>query len=57
MGIATVALIDSIVKVTTRQSDRVPIASEVAMAPANREEAMCARRLSKPAVPGDRIIF
>jgi hypothetical protein len=57
MGIATVALIDSIVKVTTRQSDRVPIASEVAMAPASREEAMCARRLSKPAVPGDRIIF
>jgi hypothetical protein len=57
MGIATVALIDSTVKVTTRQSDRVPIAIEVAMAPANREEAMCARRLPKPAVPGDRIIF
>jgi hypothetical protein len=57
MGIATVALIDSTVKVTTRQRDRVPIAIEVAMAPASREEAMCARRLPKPAVPGDRIIF
>ena len=33
MGIATVALIDSTVRVTTRQSDSVPNASEVAMAP------------------------
>ncbi|KRR01658.1 hypothetical protein CP49_21850 [Bradyrhizobium valentinum] len=56
MGIATVALIDSTVKVTTRQSDSVPIASEVAMAPSNREEAMGARRLSKPTVPGARVM-
>jgi hypothetical protein len=55
-GIATVALIDSTVRVTTRQSDSVPIASEVAMAPSNREEATGARLLSKPTAPGDRII-
>src|SRR6185295_5666163 len=55
-GIATVALIDSTVRVTTRQSDNVPIASEVAMAPSNREEATGARLLSKPTAPGDRII-
>jgi hypothetical protein len=55
-GIATVALIDSTVSVTTRQSDSVPIASEVAMAPSNREEATGARLLSKPTAPGDRII-
>jgi hypothetical protein len=34
----------------------VPIASEVAMAPSNREEATGARLLSKPTAPGDRII-
>ena len=56
MGIATVALIDSTVRVTTRQSDSVPIASEVAMAPSSREEATSARLLSKPTAPGDRII-
>jgi hypothetical protein len=56
MGIATVALIDSTVKVTMTQSDSVPIASEVAMAPSNREEATGARLLSKPAVPGTRIM-
>ena len=56
MGIATVALIDSTVRVTMRQSDSVPIASEVAMAPSNREEATGARLLSKPTAPGDRII-
>ena len=39
IGIAMVALIDSTVSVTTRQSDSVPIASEVAMALASREEA------------------
>jgi hypothetical protein len=55
-GIATVALIDSTVRVTMRQSDSVPIASEVAMAPSNREEATGARLLSKPTAPGDRII-
>ncbi len=33
MGIATVALIDSTVRVTMRQSDNVPNASEVVMAP------------------------
>jgi hypothetical protein len=56
MGIATVALIDSTVRVTTSQSDSVPIASEVAMAPSNREEATGARLLSKPTAPDDRII-
>jgi hypothetical protein len=56
MGIATVALIDSTVRVTMRQSDSVPSASEVAMAPSNREEATGARLLSKPTAPGDRIM-
>ena len=56
MGIATVALIDSTVRVTMRQSDSVPIASEVAMAPTNREEATGVRLLSNPAAPDDRII-
>lgn len=56
MGIATVALIDSTVRVTVTQSDNVPIASEVAMAPSNREEATGALLLSKPTAPGDRII-
>ena len=51
-----VALIDSTVKVTMRQSDNVPIASEVAMAPSNREDATGAQPLPKPAVPGDRIM-
>ena len=51
-----VALIDNTVKVTMRQSDSVPIASEVAMAPSKREEATGARLLSKPTAPGDRII-
>jgi hypothetical protein len=56
MGIATVALIDSTVRVTARQSDNVPIASEVAMAPSNRGEATGARLLSKPTAPDDPII-
>ena len=56
MGIATVALIDSTVKVTMTHSDNVPIASDVAMAPSIREEATGARLLSKPTAPGDRII-
>ena len=55
-GIATVALIDSTVRVTMRQSDSVPIASDVAMAPSNREQATGARLLSKPTAPDDRII-
>jgi hypothetical protein len=56
MGIAMVALIDSTVSVTTRQSDSVPIASDVAMAPSNLEEATGARLLSKPTAPDDPII-
>jgi hypothetical protein len=56
MGIATVALIDSTVSVTTRQSDSVPIASDVAMAPNNREEVTGVRLLSKPTAPDNRII-
>ena len=55
-GIAMVALIDSTVRVTTRHSESVPIASEVAMAPSNREEATGARLLSKPTAPDDPII-
>jgi hypothetical protein len=51
-----VALIDSTVSATTRHSDNVPIASEVAIALVIREEAIDAGRLSKPAVPGDRIM-
>jgi hypothetical protein len=57
MGIATVALIDSTVKVTTRQSDRVPIAIEVAMAPASREEVTGAGWFAKPTVRGNRIML
>jgi hypothetical protein len=56
MGIAMVALIDSTVRVTTRQRDSVPIASDVAMAPSNLEEATGARLLSKPTAPDNRII-
>ena len=56
MGIATVALIDSTVSVITRQRDNVPIATEVAMAPSNREEVTGVRLLSKPTAPDDRII-
>jgi hypothetical protein len=56
MGIATVALIDSTVNVTTRQRDSAPIASDVAMAPDNREEVTGVRLLSKPTAPDNRII-
>jgi hypothetical protein len=56
MGIAIVALIDSTVSVITRQRDNVPIATEVAMAPSNREEVTGVRLLSKPTAPDDRII-
>jgi hypothetical protein len=51
-----VILIESAVSVTTRHSDNAPIAREVAMALASREEATGAGRLPKPAVPGDRIM-
>jgi len=51
-----VAVIDSTVSVSTRHSDNVPIASEVAIAPVNREDATGAGQRSKPAVPGDRIM-
>ena len=50
------ALIDSTVIVTTRQSESVPNANEVAMAPIILEDATGARLPSKPIVPGDRII-
>ncbi len=53
---ASVALIDNTVSVTTRHSDNVPIASEVTMAWVNREDATGTRRLSKPAVPDDRVM-
>ena len=56
MGIAIVALIDSTVSVITRQRDNVPIATEVAIAPSNREEVTGVRLLSKPTAPDDRII-
>ena len=51
-----VTLIESTVSATTRHSDNAPIASEAAMALVNREEATGTERVSKPAVPGDRII-
>ena len=51
-----VALIDNTVSVTTRHSDSVPIASDVAMALASREEATGAGWFAKPTVPGDRIM-
>ena len=52
-----VTLIDNTVSVTTRQSDSVPIASEVAMALASREEATGAGWFAKPTVPGNRIML
>ena len=52
-----VTLIDNTVSVTTRHSDSVPIASEVAMALANREEATGAGWFAKPTVPGNRIML
>jgi hypothetical protein len=56
IGIAIETLIDSTVSVATRHSDSAPIASVAAMALVSREEATGAGRLSKPAVPGDRIM-
>jgi len=52
-----VTLIDNTVSVTTRHSESVPIASEVAMALANREEATGAGWFVKPTVPGNRIML
>ena len=51
-----VTLIESTVSVTTRHSDSAPIASEAAMALVSRDEATGARRLTKPAEPGDPIM-
>ena len=48
--------VESTVRVTTRQSDRAPIASEAATASVSRGEATGAERPSKPAAPGDRIM-
>ena len=56
IGIAMVPLIESTVSVMTRQSDSAPIASEAAIALVNWEEATGVRRLTKPAVPVDRIM-
>ena len=55
-GIATVALMVSTVSMTARQSDSVPIASDVAMALVIRKDATGAGRLAKPTGPGDRIM-
>ena len=51
-----VTLIDSTVRVTIRHSDSAPIASEVATAWVNRDEATGAERLAKPTAPDDRIM-
>ena len=56
IGMAMVTLIESTVSVTRRQSDSAPIATEVAMALRSWEQARGAKRLSKPAAPGDRIM-
>jgi hypothetical protein len=55
-GVAIETLIDSTVSVTTRHSENAPIASVAAMALVNREEATGAGRLTKPTMPGDRIM-
>jgi len=49
-------LIESSVRVTTRQSDSEPIASDAVTASISREEATGAERPLKPAAPGDRIM-
>jgi hypothetical protein len=56
IGIAMLTLIESNVRVTIRQSDSEPIASEAATASINRDEATGAARSSKPAAPGDRLM-
>lgn len=50
------ALMETTVIVTTRQSDSVPNASEVAMAPRSLGDATGARLPSKPIVPDNRIM-
>jgi hypothetical protein len=49
-------LIDNTVRVTIRQSDSAPIASDAATALCNRGEATGAERALKPIAPGDRIM-
>ena len=56
IGIAMLTLIESIVRVTIRQSDSDPIASEAATASVSRDEATGAERPLKPAAPGDRVM-
>jgi hypothetical protein len=56
IGIAIETLIDSSVSVTARHSEIAPIASVAAMALVSRDEATGAGRLTKPTVPGDRIM-
>jgi hypothetical protein len=53
---AMLTLIENTVRVTIRQSDSAPIASEAATASCNREEATGAERPLKPAAPDDRIM-
>jgi hypothetical protein len=55
-GIAIETPIESTVRVTIRQTDSEPIASEVATACVNRDEATGAERPLKPAAQGERII-
>jgi hypothetical protein len=51
-----VTLIESTVSVTIKHSDSAPIASEAATVSVSRDEAAGAERLSKPALPCDRIM-
>jgi hypothetical protein len=56
IGIASVTLIENTVRVTIRDSDNAPIASEAATAWVNLDDATGAARLSKPAAPDDHIM-
>ena len=56
IGSAMLTLIENTVRVTIRQSDSEPIASEVATASISRDEATGAELPLKPAAPGDRIM-
>jgi hypothetical protein len=49
-------LSENTMRVTMRQSDSEPIASEAATASCNRDEATGAERLSKPVAPDDRLM-
>jgi hypothetical protein len=55
IGIAMLTLIETTVRVTIRQSDREPIASEAATASVSRGTTG-AERPTKPAAPADRIM-